>query len=419
MFATIVDSTANWFESLEMMAPGPDLATALDGVDRDSLSGDELVSVLIAHRRLASHFAAEAYADIDAIESTMRSEGHDSVAAGENTAAEIGAALRLTRRAADREALFALALRQHPAVHNALARGDLDVRRARVLVQGTEHLPLAAAQEVIDQIIDDAPNLTSGQLAARLRRLCMEIDPAAAAERYRRSLDDRRVYSSANPEGTANLLALDLPPDRVAAFTRYLNEAARGLRGGSEVRTMDQLRADVFLDILDGTHTRMAGKASGGGVVLEVDLATLAGLNSSPGEIAGYGPVVADVARQVVDEQQRTQWTFIVTDPKTGGIVHTGTTRRRPTVKQQRRITSRYRRCVWPGCRMPSVDCDIDHRTPHGDGGCTHDHNLAPVCRHHHRIRHQARWSYQRLANGDHQWRSSLGLTYTTSGRSP
>lgn len=88
-------------------------------------------------------------------------------------------------------------------------------------------------------------------------------------------------------------------------------------------------------------------------------------------------------------------------------------------VPQRRHITARYRRCVWPGCRMPSVDCDVDHRVPHADGGCTHDHNLAPVCRHHHRIRHQARWNYERLASGDHEWRSPLGRTYTTSGRSP
>jgi hypothetical protein len=39
---------------------------------------------------------------------------------------------------------------------------------------------------------------------------------------------------------------------------------------------------------------------------------------------------------------------------------------------------------------MPSVDCDIDHRTtPYAEGGCTHDHDLVPICRHHHRIRYQ------------------------------
>ena len=62
---------------------------------------------------------------------------------------------------------------------------------------------------------------------------------------------------------------------------------------------------------------------------------------------------------------------------------------------------------------------DLDHRHPYGEGGCTHDHNLAPICRHHHRIRHQAGWTFRRLDNGDHHWTSPLGRTYTTSGRSP
>ena len=60
-------SGASWFEMLETMQPGPELAAALDGLERDSLSGDELVGVMIAHRRLASHYAGEVYRDIAAV----------------------------------------------------------------------------------------------------------------------------------------------------------------------------------------------------------------------------------------------------------------------------------------------------------------------------------------------------------------
>jgi hypothetical protein len=271
---------------------------------------------------------------------------------------------------------------------------------------------------VIDQIIDDASRLTTGQLAAKLRRRCIEIDPDAADKRYRRTLEDRRIYASPAPDGTANLYGLDLPPDRVTAFTRYLDKAARDLRRGGDDRTMDQLRADIFLDVLQGIHNPATGPINGG-VHLSVDLTTLAGLDENPGELAGYAPIVADVARQVADEQHRTQWTFIVTDPVTGDIAHSGLIRRRPSRPQRRQIQARHKTCVWPGCRMPSLDCDIDHRTPHGEGGCTHNHNLAPVCRHHHRIRHQAHWNYHRLTDGEHVWTSPLGRTYTTSGRSP
>lgn len=401
------------------MTPGPELAAVLDGVDRDSLSGDELVSVMIAHQRLASHYMGQLYRDVAAVAAVVSDFSDEYHHAVENTAVEIGAALCLTRRSAESETHLALELtRRLPQVLGALLRGDIDVRRAQVLVQGTDHLPQAAAREVVDQIIDEAPRLTTGQLAAKLRRRCIEFDPDAAVVRYRRTLEHRRVYAVPAPEGTANLYGLDLPPDRVTAFSRFLDKAARDLRRGGDARTMDQLRADIFLDVLQGVRNPAAGPVNGG-VHLSVDLATLAELDDNPGELAGYAPIVADIARRVADEQHRTPWTLIVTDPVTGDIVHSGVTRRRPTRPQRRQIQAHYQTCVWPGCRMPSVDCDIDHRTPHGEGGCTHNHNLAPVCRHHHRIRHQAPWSYRRLAAGDHVWTSPLGRTYTTSGRSP
>jgi hypothetical protein len=417
MFATVAPPAVNSFELLETMEPGPELATALASVDRDALSSDELVSVLVAHRRLVSHYLAEACRDIAGV-ADLDGAGQHHVAV-ENTAAEIGAALCLTRRGAEAETHLALELvRRLPQVLGALGRGDIDLPRAQVLVRGTEHLPLAAARAIVEQIIDDAAGLTTGQLTARLRRLCLEFDPDSARDWYQRSVEDRRVYVTPNPEGTANLHGLDLPPDRVTAISRYLDKAARRLRRNGDERSMDQLRADLFLDILQGDRDPTSG-AFPGGVHIGIAATTLAGLDDQPGEIPGFGPVLADVARQVADNQHQTQWIFTVTDPATGDIVHTGTTRRRPTTPQRRRIEARYPTCVWPGCRMPSVDCDIDHNHPYGEGGCTHDHNLAPICRHHHRIRHQAGWHYQRLNNGDHHWTSPLGRTYTTSGRSP
>jgi len=409
----------NSFELLETMTPGPAMATVLASIDRDGLSGDELVSVLVAHRRLASHYVGESYRDIATIEAVTGDDADQHHQSVENTAGEIGAALCLTRRSAEAETHLALELtRRLPAVLSALLRGDIDVRRARVLVRGTDHLPVAVGREIVDGLLDEAGELTSGQLTSRLQRRCLEHDPDSAQERYERSVEQRRVYAAPNPEGTANLYGLDLPPDRVTAFTRYLDQAARKLRREGDRRTMDELRADILLDVLAGTRNPADGPVNGG-IHMSVGLTTLAGLDDQPAVIPGFGPVIADLARQVADQQRRTQWTFTVTDPATGDIVCTGTTRRRPTEPQQRRIQARYPTCVWPGCRMPSVDCDLDHRHPHAEGGCTHDHNLAPLCRHHHRIRHQANWTYQRLDNGDHQWTSPLNRTYITKGQSP
>jgi hypothetical protein len=68
---------------------------------------------------------------------------------------------------------------------------------------------------------------------------------------------------------------------------------------------------------------------------------------------------------------------------------------------------------------MPAVDCDLDHGRPWAHGGRTQTRNLAPLCRHHHNLRHHTDWTYRRLPNGDHVWTSRLGHTYTTSGLPP
>ncbi|NIU17935.1 MAG: HNH endonuclease [Actinobacteria bacterium] len=68
---------------------------------------------------------------------------------------------------------------------------------------------------------------------------------------------------------------------------------------------------------------------------------------------------------------------------------------------------------------MPAVDCDLDHTVAWSEGGPTAVHNLAPLCRHDHRLRHEAGWSHRPLGGGDHEWTSPLGRRYTTSGRSP
>ena len=175
MFATETLPAASRLEMLETMQPGPELAAALDGVDRDSLSGDELASVMIAHQRLASHYSGQVYQDNAAIAEVVNDfsdEYHHTV---ENTAAEIGAALCLTRRSAESETHLALELTTRlPQVLEALLAGGIDVRRAQVLVRGTDHLPIAAARGVVDGILDDASRLTTGSW----RRSC---DAAASS----------------------------------------------------------------------------------------------------------------------------------------------------------------------------------------------------------------------------------------------
>ena len=278
----------------------------------------------------------------------------------EFAADDLGAALHLTRRAADVELGFALELGERlPGVWGLLNSGLIDVRRARTIAEGTTHLSVETAGEVVDRVIRRAPRLTTGQLAARIRRLCVEVDAGEAKTRYEEALSQRRVVSQANPDGTADLYGMGLPPERVMAITRFLNKTARSLKANGDPRTMDQLRTDVFLDLLQGNH--VSSGPNGAMVDITVDLATLVGWDEKPAEIPGYGPVIADIARQVVQEQERAEWRYAVVDPD-NRVVHTGITTRRPTTAQKRHVSACFRCCVFPGCRVPAAGCDLDHR---------------------------------------------------------
>src|SRR5665811_126722 len=371
-------------EGLDAMEPGPVLAGFLASLDVTTVSDYDRILVLRAHQRMASHYASRVYYDMVAVTNAMPEMTDRPDFAAEFAAAEIRAALHLTRRAADAELAFALELSDRlPRLADLLASGEIDVRRAKAIERGTTHLAPDVARTIVDRLVDLAPGLTTGQLAARIRRMCLDADPGDAAERYTRAVTDRRVVMEPTESGTANLLGLDLPPHRVVGLTRRINAIARSLRGGGETRTMDQLRADVFLDLLTG---KVREAPAGGVVDIRVDLDTLAALTDHPGELAGYGPVISDIARQAAEDQPDAEWRYTITDTQTGQMIRTGTTRRRPTAAQRRAVETRNPTCVFPGCRMPAVDCDLNHRIPWSKGGPTAVTHLDPLCRHDHII---------------------------------
>ena len=418
-------------ENLEEIPPGPELARVLGSLDWDRLSDHELVRALQAQDRQVSHYQAGRAWTMDKIvkryQAGCREDSFDFNDAVKGAACEIGAALCLTRRTAESEAGFSVELLRHrPTVFEALLFGRIDMPRARVLVEETLHVTDAIAEAVLDTLLPEASGLTTGQLRRRIAKLCIDADPEAAMKRYERSVADRRLELRPTCSGTADLLGLDLPPHIATSISRWIHKEARKLKNLGDDRTMDQLRADIYLDLLRRRETRMgADRADAdsvpvdGGVHLTVAPETLAGHNDNPGEIRGFGPVIADIARQVADGQVGCPWTWSLRDPDTGQTMDDGITRRRPTAAQRRTIEALNPTCVHPGCRMPSTDCDIDHTVPYSERPVTCTGDLAPLCRHHHRIRHAFGWSYRRLGGGDYLFRSPLGHLHTTSGLPP
>ena len=402
-------------ENMEEIPPGPELGRVLASLDWDHLSDHDLIRALQAQDRQVSHYQAGRAWTINKVVARYQE------AYPKGAAAEVGAALCLTRQSAESETGFSVELLRHrPAVYDALLYGRIDMRRARVLVDATLHVSDAIAHVVIDQLLPKASGLTTGQLRHRITKLCMDADPEAAQRRYERSIEDRRLEVRPNDSGTADILGLDLPPHIANSIGRWIHKEAIKLRNLGDTRTVSQLRADIYLDLLRRRHK--GGKitrADFGNLDMSVTAETLTGQSEDSAELNGFGPVLADVARQVADHQDNVERRWRLIDPETGQPIDGGISRRRPTASQRRKAEMLHPTCIHPGCRLPSVDCDIDHRVPWIEARITCSCDLGPLCRHHHTIRHAYGWTYRSVAGGDFLFTSPFGHQYTTSGHQP
>ncbi|HEV7871452.1 MAG TPA: DUF222 domain-containing protein, partial [Modestobacter sp.] len=85
-----------------------------------------------------------------------------------------------------------------------------------------------------------------------------------------------------------------------------------------------------------------------------------------------------------------------------------------PSAELSRHVWQRDRRCRFPGCRRPGRRCDLHHlvRWPLGD---TSAENLCCLCRHHHRLVHQAPgWQLVALPGGGLRFTTPTGQALTT-----
>jgi hypothetical protein len=87
----------------------------------------------------------------------------------------------------------------------------------------------------------------------------------------------------------------------------------------------------------------------------------------------------------------------------------------RPSRRLQHLIRTRSTRCTAPGCGRPAARCDLDHTLAWEAGGLTCECGLAPLCRHHHRLKQAQGWSLAQPEPGVLLWRTPHGRTFTTT----
>ncbi|MBP2368907.1 DUF222 domain-containing protein [Pseudonocardia parietis] len=245
-------------EGLAALSPGPELATTLAGLDLDRVPNDDIGDVLVAQSRQLAHEQARMFATMAEVVCRRPFAGPLEVRRADTPelygADEVRAALAWTRRAAESETDLAFVLVYAlPQVQAALLQGHIDRGKARVFAQHLGDLPADQIAAVCAAVLPHAPRLTTGQIAERIKRLVLELDPAYYERRYRKAIRDRQVVAYLCADGTAVLSASGLPADEAAAAWERLDALARAARHDGHPDTLDQVRADLVLGLLDGS----------------------------------------------------------------------------------------------------------------------------------------------------------------------
>lgn len=328
--------------------------------------------------------------------------------------AEIAAALRVSRGVAESLIDEADVLAGHlPATLDALADGRITPRHARILVDELAMIPTDERDAVeLDALA--AAEESANVFARTVRRIRESRTPEQAVERHRQAVDDRHVDLQSGADGMSWLTAKLASPEALAAFSR-VDAAARRLRREGDPRTVAQLRADVFADVLlarDGSATRAFGDAKPT-VVLTVPISVLQGHDDAMGDLVGHGPVDAATARRIAGAASVLR--RAMTDPRDDAILSLGRTRYRATDDLRLFLAIRDGGCRFVGCTGAVTTADVDHGIEWALGGNTDAEHLAHLCRGDHTMRHGTGWRIEAShPDGSIDWVSPVGRRYRT-----
>ncbi|GLJ81214.1 HNH endonuclease signature motif containing protein [Microbacterium imperiale] len=238
--------------------------------------------------------------------------------------------------------------------------------------------------------------------------------------RQAREIIDARPHADAAGAGAG-----DTDPGDAAAEADANADAPNGSSFAADTRSIDQVRADVFADLLlagapsldptaddDGNGALGAIRAK---VQVVVSALTLTGEHDGPADLVGRSPIDAATARELAGDN--TAWDRLLTHPVTGTVLECDAYQ--PTAAMRRLLRARDRHCRFPGCRQPAIRCEIDHTHAASDGGPTHVGNLAHLCKRHHDVKHHTRWRVRQLTGGLLVWTSPTGRVYREDAPRP
>ena len=413
-----------------LVAPRPcvDSFVVLAGTDPFSLSLDQQVELLQDFER---HAAWMESLRLDAL-AAMAGPGPEYAAAAgvqgaearrhglevnDSVRDEAMAALRVSGRMAEFRITTARDLHfKLPRTRQLLRDGACSMAQVNAIVSECERLSVRQARTVEARALDRVQVQTPSQTRSSVRRAAARLYPVTPEEDLDKEFARRKVTLSHHGGVMATITATLPAPDAVAIWnsltacasqtspplpSHYIGASTDGSTpapGAVDKRTMDHKRADALASWAgrafdDENLPTMQGKKRLETQVV-IDLATLLGLVDNPGEIIGFGPIPAELARRLAAGSD--MWRRLVTDPVTGHLLDLGTRKYEPSAALREYIIARDRTCQFPGCARAAYLCDLDHVTPFtgtDDGGATSADNLLALCRRHHRLKTHNHWT--------------------------
>ncbi|MQA17764.1 MAG: DUF222 domain-containing protein, partial [Pseudonocardiaceae bacterium] len=160
---------------------------------------------------------------------------------------------------AGKEYGFALRLVEDlPDVWAALAEGRIDRGKAWVFAHVATDLTPAQRQTICDRLLPKAARLAPGELAARIKKLAIAVDPDWARRRYEAGVRERDVVGRVNDDGTANVSGVILPQADARSAVEHVEALARAAKRAGHPGSVKQLRSAVYSGLLDGTYQALS-----------------------------------------------------------------------------------------------------------------------------------------------------------------
>ncbi len=412
--------------------PGAATMARLSEIDPYSLNAVDRINYLTALDRQDGWLYALRQRAIAAVAGLQPSEGDGPLfGVDEAEREDISTALRLAPATAQSRIDIARTLVNNlPNTCSALATGEISSAHATVIARETaiairNGAPDSVIFEVEQRAISFAELHTPGQLAVRVRTDIAKSIPEEFEEITSRATSLRRVSCYSEADGMSTVVAIlpaadaQMVMNSIEAFILRREQLQRSDNDGDAIRTIDQKRADAlsticsnFLSEISETVTPQRRPLT---VNVTIDLPTLLGLAENPGQLAGYGPIPASVARELASDAK---WKRFITEPQTGNLLDFGRESYEPPQHLKDFLIARDRTCRFPGCRRSALLSDLDHAESWESGGSTSPDNIGALCRRHHRLKTHDGWRIQSFRDGSCTWTSPLGKEFFTPARS-